>query len=71
MLDVTDVLGRHEDVAAGDAGHGAAHRRVLVLAEANEEVVDAPELAAVGVGQIAADDEREVEDRGRGGHGSR
>ena len=72
VLDLADLLGRNEDQPSGDLRDGAADRRVVVLAEADDEVVDPAELAAVGVGQLAARDEREVEDgRGAARHGSR
>ena len=54
----------HEDLAAGDAGEGAADGRILVVAEPDEQVVDPAEAAAVGVAEVAADDQREVQDGG-------
>ena len=66
MLDLADLLGRDEDEPSGDLRDRTGDRRVVVLAQADDEIFDAAELALVGVGQLAARDERQVED-GRGG----
>ena len=62
VLDLADSLGGDVHVAAGDLCDGSADRRVLVLAEVDEQVVDLAELAAFGVVQVAADDQRQVQD---------
>ena len=55
----------------GDARDDPADRRIVVLAEPNDQVVDAAEPLARRVAQLAADDEREVQDerQRRGGRG--
>ncbi len=68
VLDLRDRIGGDEHLPSGEGGEEAGDGRVLVLAQPDDEVVDAAELRACGVEQVAARDEREVEDaRSRGG----
>jgi hypothetical protein len=68
VLDLRDRVRGHEHLPTGEGGEEAGDGRVLVLAEPDDEVVDAAELGAGGIEQVAARDEREVEDaRSRGG----
>ena len=54
-----------EHLPAGDRREDAGHRRVVVVAEPDDQVVDPPEPLARRVAQLAADDEREVDHRRR------
>ena len=63
-----DRVRGHEHLPSGHGPEEARDRRVLLAAEADDEIVDAPELRPLGVEQVAAGDERQVEHaRDRGG----
>ena len=63
--DLDDLLRGDEDRASRDGGDDAGDRWIVLVAEADDQVVDAPEPLACRVAQLAADDLREVEDRRR------
>ena len=74
VFDLPDLLCRDEHEPARDLGDGAADRGVVALVQPRDEVFDAAQPAADGVGELAARDEREMEDRGGWGgraHGAR
>ena len=62
--ELDDLLGGDEDRAPRDGGDDSGDGRIVVVAEADDQVVDAAEPLAGCVAQVAADDEREMEDRG-------
>src|SRR6202011_3085051 len=64
MLDRGDRVGRDEYLSAGDCRQDPAHGRIL-LAEPNDQILDLPELASRRVDQVAADNEREMQERRR------
>ncbi len=67
--DVLDQLGRQERAPPRNRHQEPGDRRVALLVEEHDQIVDAPEPLAVAVAQRGADDEREVQDGGSGGCG--
>ncbi len=63
------LLGGDEDRAPRDGGDDSGDRRIVLVAEADDQVVDASEPLAGCVAQVATDDLREMEyQRRRRGH---
>ena len=71
VLDLRDRVAGDEDVARRDPREHGGDRRIAAVTEPDDQVVDAAELAAGASHELAAEDQRQVEDPrrlGRRGH---
>jgi hypothetical protein len=59
---IDDLLGGDVDRTAGDLRDDSRDRRIVLVAEADDEVVDAAEALAGGIAEFSPDYEREVKD---------
>jgi hypothetical protein len=60
--DLDDFLRGDVDGASRDGRDDAGDRRIVLVAEANEEIVDAAEALADRIAELSPDYEREVKD---------
>ena len=58
--DLDDLLGGDVDGPSRDRGDDAGDRRIVLVTEADDEVVDAAEALAEGIAELSPDYEREV-----------
>src|SRR5579862_870273 len=61
--DLDDLLRGEEDWSTRDRRNDARDRRVVLVAEADDEVVDAAEALVRRIAELSSDYEREVKDR--------
>jgi len=59
--DLDDLLGGDVDRATGDRRYDSRDRRIVLVAEADDQVVDAAQAFARVIAELAPDYEREVE----------